>query len=841
MNLTQSVEIGGEVIKIKSNELDLQRRNIKKISDILGLKNCTNLKILNLNHNNLENLNDLPVLESLNVLHLRGNKLISIDGLNKCKNLRMLDLSQNRIKDITEVELLINLEKLNLRNNDIDRISGFNTLINLTGLNITFNKIKVIEGLENLKNLEVIGLGGNPFEKIQGLEKLINLKRLFFNSGQFESISGLDQLKNLEMLDFLNCKLITNISGLEKLENLRRLTFYNCNIKEISGLSSLKRLEILELPHNKIGEIKGLENLLQLEELNLKNNKITEIHGLLNLKKLRKLNIKSNLVKKLEGLEELVDLEELDLRFNLFTGPEEFLVESPGTVSDIVSYCKTKEIQNRQVIFSKYYDSNLNMIENIEVFNGVINDTTEDDLVHIGTHKQDLDIKIIQNILFYKQKPKIQYLLARNSSITKLKLHMIQVNSLRGFKYSQTENEKIDHFMQFIKVFWNKSEIKENVLIYGKKEKWISNKIEEMLTIALSDKKNMPNLIIFPENSIPYSKIRFLQEISYRNNFVIIFGLEHKNFKGIYKNKAIIIDHGILGIQVKQTPVRIYKKDNTYIQENIKCEKIPEIKIFNTSIGKIAIFICKDFLRLNEVVIDWAFINRVNLIVIPSLTNKVLPFHSKLLGLLNYARHKKIKIIFNSMGEYGGSEYFSIKETPRIEETFRLNNRDNVGETIVIREDILDELRCDLCGDLHGLESSSMYPYNLPYQSIELYDARKEVRLLCKNCIKKTPSLVDTWTLIDILEGSTFEEWNEWFYNYEDPHFNWVDFLIKIVESHYDDDWRYHAIDILTDNEIWDGKYLQELIEVEDNTDVKQLLEEKLKRFLEKYPYYELD
>lgn len=43
------------------------------------------------------------------------------------------------------------------------------------------------------------------------------------------------------------------------------------------------------------------------------------------------------------------------------------------------------------------------------------------------------------------------------------------------------------------------------------------------------------------------------------------------------------------------------------------------------------------------------------------------------------------------MGEFGGSEFFSLNDNLRIEKSFRTNIRDNFGETIVIREYTIKE------------------------------------------------------------------------------------------------------------------------------------------------------
>ncbi|MHA1679499.1 MAG: hypothetical protein ACTSUE_00730 [Promethearchaeota archaeon] len=90
-------------------------------------------------------------------------------------------------------------------------------------------------------------------------------------------------------------------------------------------------------------------------------------------------------------------------------------------------------------------------------------------------------------------------------------------------------------------------------------------------------------------------------------------------------NKAIIVDDNAVRYQEKQTPVYLPGKG---MVENIKLQREPAITSFQTRFGKIAIFICKDFLRLRDVIPQWAYSNGVQYIIVPSFTKKVLPFYS---------------------------------------------------------------------------------------------------------------------------------------------------------------------------------------------------------------------
>ncbi len=283
----------------------------------------------------------------------------------------------------------------------------------------------------------------------------------------------------------------------------------------------------------------------------------------------------------------------------------------------------------------------------------------------------------------------------RNTTQTELIFHLIQMHSLKGIKPAAVDN--IGHFFYFIKHFWDNNLIeRDRVLVYRERDVRVKMKIEELVSLSLksnscnpSDQK--PNVIIFPENSIPYISIYYWEEMSQKYDVIFIGGLEHQDDNNSsYNNKAFIIDKGIIKYQIKQTPVRISRINKI---ENIGCINNPQIHIFETSIGRLSIFICKDFLRLHEIIPIWASINQIDYIVVPSLTNKIISFQAKILSILDSPNCKNLKLLYVSMGEYGGSELFSLKTKQAIEKRFRLNNRDNIGETIVSRRISQDHVK----------------------------------------------------------------------------------------------------------------------------------------------------
>ncbi|CAI8591203.1 unnamed protein product [Vicia faba] len=231
----------------------------------------------------------LPCLEkiSLESNFLHGN---ITKGLKNCTNLKYLDLSENSFNGpLPEFSSLIKLEYLNL---------------NLSGISGIFPW----KSLQNLTTLNFLSLGDNPFEKASfplEIIKLENLNWLYLsNISIFGKIPfGIGNLTQLQYLDLSYNNLFGEIPrDIGKLKNLRRLEIYDNNLSgkfpfgfgkltslvrfvastnqlegDLSELKSLKNLQILYLFQNKFsGEIpQELGDFKSLTDLSLCQNKLT--------------------------------------------------------------------------------------------------------------------------------------------------------------------------------------------------------------------------------------------------------------------------------------------------------------------------------------------------------------------------------------------------------------------------------------------------------------------------------------------------------------------------------------------------------------------------------------
>jgi len=167
-------------------DLLLENNQFRKLSE---LSNFQKLKKLNLRNNQIDSLEDFPVLPVLTDLDLSGNpvnniqKLSNTPELNKLfmqscglreltalpsfKQLMDLDLSSNSLTDFAELSKFSTLNKLNIASTFNGKIDSFPVLTNLRTLDISSNQIKpvyakfILEQIKYCSQLENLNIANN--------------------------------------------------------------------------------------------------------------------------------------------------------------------------------------------------------------------------------------------------------------------------------------------------------------------------------------------------------------------------------------------------------------------------------------------------------------------------------------------------------------------------------------------------------------------------------------------------------------------------------------------------------------------------------------------------------
>ncbi|XP_067137299.1 leucine-rich repeat-containing protein 49-like isoform X3 [Centruroides vittatus] len=200
---------GQLIVKRQSEEHNADPE--KLILDRCGLLSCPvlegedQLRLLNYQHNQIRQIENISTFSYLVFLDLSDNCLEKINGLDGLINLRVLMLSRNRIKTIEGLTSLIHLDVLDLSGNEICEICNLKHLQELHVLNLSSNLIDRIKGVRDLESLIELNLSKNNVTCLEEVDLLPKLQRLFLSHNCIDRFEDLLDVPMLTELSFENC------------------------------------------------------------------------------------------------------------------------------------------------------------------------------------------------------------------------------------------------------------------------------------------------------------------------------------------------------------------------------------------------------------------------------------------------------------------------------------------------------------------------------------------------------------------------------------------------------------------------------------------------------------
>lgn len=143
----------------------------ERIRHLDGLESASNLTLLALEDNLLEDLSPLAGLTQLQELYVSENRISDLTPLAELTALRIVIANDNRISDISPLANLTALTVLRLNENAIQNLEGLTNLEQLTYLGLQDNRVSDVGPLEGLAQLEEVNAGDN---EIVDLAPLLN-------------------------------------------------------------------------------------------------------------------------------------------------------------------------------------------------------------------------------------------------------------------------------------------------------------------------------------------------------------------------------------------------------------------------------------------------------------------------------------------------------------------------------------------------------------------------------------------------------------------------------------------------------------------------------------------
>jgi hypothetical protein len=243
------LDLSSNLIEYASNDIKNKSSQIMNTIEYrLNDAKKNNFMMIDLSHLSLSHLNIIFTKEHFNnceILFLNNNKLCGHIDFSNFSNLKVLDIESNNIESIKLPRSLI---ELTASNNNIERLQS--DLINLERLIINNNKFKI---LEEYSNLELLDCNTNKIDIIKYYPKI---KKIIVHNNPLKIISLNPTLSNLDIAD---CP----IEEIPVFPNLKHLVASNTKLSEINPqMINLEFIEIIGTPIKRLSYFENFDIIL---------------------------------------------------------------------------------------------------------------------------------------------------------------------------------------------------------------------------------------------------------------------------------------------------------------------------------------------------------------------------------------------------------------------------------------------------------------------------------------------------------------------------------------------------------------------------------------------------
>ena len=289
--------------------------NAHEISDIRPIATLTQLTVLSLNDNVIENIwhedsvdNPFENLIELTELYLDGNEINDISPLEGSTQLTVLSLNGNPIEDLTTLAGLTQLTVLWLTESQVEDFSPLVALTDLIELSLNDNAIADISWLLALTQLKILHLENNETSDVSSLADLVNLEILNLVGNPIDDTTPLiGRVRRIEA-DEPIASLIADTALDEVLRDI-----FDLSAEEHITYADMRSLTTFESPDSDISNLTGLEHATALTTLDLRNNAIRDVAPLAGLVNLQTLRLTGNPIQDVSALADLTAAIEADV------------------------------------------------------------------------------------------------------------------------------------------------------------------------------------------------------------------------------------------------------------------------------------------------------------------------------------------------------------------------------------------------------------------------------------------------------------------------------------------------------------------------------------------------
>ena len=268
-----------------SNCKNLEYLSLSCEAKILKLEGTSlrDLRLSDLDINNLDFLSSCPHLLNLTVEQINTGTNFNLGGLIHCKKLTSLSFIVNNnpiLSGKEAISTLINLESFYC-SFPIEDANFLSPCVNLTNLELSGADYSLeLSFLKDMTKLVSLKISNFLLENEYYLENCINLKHL--NVEVERNISFLSKLTSLESLKLEGCSSITSLKPISRCTKLIQLTLTDSSrLRTLTGIEGCKKLEMLKLLRSGVRDISKMEYCPSLRKIELIETDVEDVSPLL--------------------------------------------------------------------------------------------------------------------------------------------------------------------------------------------------------------------------------------------------------------------------------------------------------------------------------------------------------------------------------------------------------------------------------------------------------------------------------------------------------------------------------------------------------------------------------
>jgi ABC-type amino acid transport substrate-binding protein len=240
------------------------------------LNRCESMNLANVSLNFIpDEVKDLRRLSTLIV----GKDTSNIDALEGMRNIRILNLNDSQVQDIQPASALNGLKFLEISNTEISDLSPLVNLGALEHIDLAKSQVGSIAPLKDLVNLRYLNASNTNITEVSALDNMFEMQELILNDTGVADLSALSALDKLRRVEAAR----TNVSFIPDLHtnvDLELVDLSETNVVDLTPLAALDNLSVLNLSGTKIQDISVLADLPRLRELDLTNTRLGSLDAL---------------------------------------------------------------------------------------------------------------------------------------------------------------------------------------------------------------------------------------------------------------------------------------------------------------------------------------------------------------------------------------------------------------------------------------------------------------------------------------------------------------------------------------------------------------------------------